>query len=165
MQKNLAWSWLPGGGCTSPQPLIWPQQIPPVGGLLSPGDLPQVAGGLSPVIENWPNAAGTSPKKNKKDQVALNMVRGQDRKNGELEKNKRERGLKDQTPGQVAFEPCPLLMQVHPLLHPGVGPIKLGLLYSGSLQFFGLPLSSSDSSTNQRVSDVKDLRGLLSKYT
>ena len=93
MLHNLARSWLFGGGCISPQPLIWPQQIPFVGDLQHPGDLPQVVG--APTIENWPDAAGTTPEKRWKDQVFLNMVRSQDRKIKHYNRIREEEVLKD----------------------------------------------------------------------
>ena len=68
------------------------------------------------------------------------MVRGQDRKNETLEQVREEEVWKDQILGQVALEPCPLLMQVHPLLHPGMGPVKLVLLSSGNLRHICLAL-------------------------
>ena len=36
MQKNLAGSWLLRGGCISPKPLIWPQQIQPIWEAMKP---------------------------------------------------------------------------------------------------------------------------------
>ena len=74
-----------------------------------PSNLPQVKDSLPPAIEKWPDTAGTHPeKKSKKDQVAPNMVISQDRE-WSTKQNRREWGLKDQIPGQVAFEPCSLL--------------------------------------------------------
>ena len=52
MQGNLAWLWVLRGGCIGPQPLTQPQQIPLVGDLQPPGDLPQVAGSPLPATGN-----------------------------------------------------------------------------------------------------------------
>ena len=124
--EESGWVRAPWGGHTSPQPLILPQHIPFVGGLQPPGDLPQVTGRLPPILEIGSMQLVHPLKKiekRKERSGSPKMVRARTEK-WSTKQNKRERGLTD----QGAFEPCSLLMQVHTLLHPGVGPVKLSLL-------------------------------------
>ena len=104
MEKNLAGSWLLRGGHTGPQPLLWPQQIPLVGGLQPAGDLPQVTGSLPPTTGNWPDAACAPPKRKKKQEMlgSLKCGHGLEQKNRALNRIKEKGVWKTQIPWQVA---------------------------------------------------------------